>query len=124
MSPTRARAVGVLGTVALVVGIAALIAAAGEPLTYPWGVRLWRLVHMNMLGALLTTGGAAGALWAARARSRNGTVLVGLWFGLLAVLLLMTLGSEANLTGGRGDTLSMLLAMTIGPLALALTPEP
>jgi hypothetical protein len=79
---------------------------------------------MNMLGALLTICGAAGALWAARARSRNGAIVVGLWFGLLAVLLLMTLGSEANLTGGRGDTLSMLLAMTTGPLALALTPEP
>lgn len=123
MSRERARAVMLLATVAVVLGILCFVAARGEPLTYPWGVRLWRLLHMNMLGALLTIAGGALGVWAARARSRGLVLATGGWFAVMALLLLVTLGSDANALGGRGDTLAFWLAMALGPLAIALTPD-
>jgi len=124
VSGQRSRAVAVLATVAIVIGILTFFAARGEPFTQAGGVRLWRLVHMNMFGAILTLiGGTMGAV-AARRHSRGLVLATGGLFMIVALATLVTIGSAANFTGGRGDTFAFWLAMGIGPLALALTPDP
>jgi hypothetical protein len=124
MSGRRSRAVAVLATVAIVIGILTLIASRNEPFTQAGGVRLWRLIFMNTFGSVLTLiGGTLGA-FAAYRRSRGLVLAAGALFSIVALATLVTIGSAANFTGGRGDTFAFWLAMGIGPLALVLTPDP
>ena len=123
MSGRRARVVGVLAFVAIAVGVLTLVAARNEPVALAGGVRLWRLVHMNMVGSLLTLGAGVLGVVAWRRRSTGLALATGAMFSVLALATLVTLGSDANFTGGRGDTFAFYLAMALGPLAIALTPE-
>lgn len=123
MSPRRARAVGILAVTAVVIGVLAFFAARGAPFAQAGGVRLWRLVHMNMLGAVLSVAAGALGIVAWRLRSAGLALAMGTSFSILALATLVTLGSDANFTGGRGDTFAFYLAMALGPLAIALTPE-
>lgn len=123
MSGRRAQVVGVLALVAITVGVLTLVASRNEPFALAGGVRLWRLVHMNMLGSVLTLGAGVLGVVAWRRRSVGITLATGASFSMLALATLVTLGSDANFTGGRGDTFAFYLAMAIGPLAIALTPE-
>ena len=123
MSGRRAQVVGILALTAVVVGLLTLIAARNAPFALAGGVRLWRLVHMNMLGSVLTLGAGALGVVAWRRRSAGLALAAGAAFSVLALATLVTLGSDANFTGGRGDTFAFYLAMALGPLAIALTPE-
>lgn len=123
MSPARTRATLVLGTVAVVVGAAMIIATLSEPFTYSRGVRLWRLIHMSTAGALVTVLIGVVAILAARSASRTLAKGAGALFGATALFTLVTLGTEATITGGRADTVAFWLALALGLLALTLTPE-
>jgi len=123
MSARRAQAVGILALIAVVIGVLTLIAARNAPFALAGGVRLWRLLHMNMLGSVLTLGAGGLGIVAWRRRSVGLTLAAGVSFSVLALATLVTLGSDANFTGGRGDTFAFYLAMALGPLAIALTPE-
>lgn len=78
---------------------------------------------MNMLGAVLSVAAGALGIVAWRLRSAGLALAMGTSFSILALATLVTLGSDANFTGGRGDTFAFYLAMALGPLAIALTPE-
>jgi uncharacterized membrane protein len=123
MSPERAKATNVLGVVAVVVGAVMLIAARGEDFAYPSGVRLWRLLHMSMAGAIATLAIGVIAIVAARKGSRVLAKTAGALFAAVAAFTLVTLGTDATFTGGRADTVAFWMALSLGLLALTLTPE-
>ena len=84
MSGRRAQVVGVLALVAITVGVLTLVAARNEPFALAGGVRLWRLVHMNMLGSVLTLGAGVLGVVAWRRRSVGITLATGASFSVLA----------------------------------------
>jgi hypothetical protein len=113
----------VFGSVACVLGVIALINAAGQPLFADRGEQLWKLFAMNPAAALLTVGFGLLTLVGAASGKRGPVIIGGAVFTVAAGLTLVAVGRSFNVLGGRASTLSFWLALGVGLLACALSPE-
>ncbi|MGP3685783.1 Rv1678 family membrane protein [Streptomyces sp. IBSNAI002] len=85
----------------------------------------WRLVTLGGTGTLVMLVLAAVAVTAGLVESRALTVLAGAGFLAAAVVQLVQIAwTGANLLGGDGSTVALLLGFAVGLLALGLTPAP
>lgn len=122
MTPPR-RAAIVLGTVALVCGVAGLLAARDLNLTEDKGALIFALFRLNALGALVTIVLAIAALVAARSGVRALATAAGSGFALAAVVQLAQVGRETNVLGGRASTLSFFMCMGVGLILVGRHPR-
>jgi hypothetical protein len=131
------RALLVLAALAFVLGLVALIKARDVGFTdanppsvdpgamlfgtdddLPWG----KLFQFNPLGALLTLGLGALALVGAWLRIRWLVLVAAVGFGACAIEVLVQVGRDSNVLGGRGGNLGVFLAFSVGLAVVALTP--
>ncbi|MEU9006161.1 hypothetical protein [Streptomyces sp. NPDC048551] len=86
----------------------------------PWGI-----VTLGGTGTLVLLLLAAAAVTAGLLAARSLIVLAGTGFLAAAVLQLVQIGwTGANLLGGDGSTVALLLGFAAGLLALGVTPAP
>lgn len=85
----------------------------------------WRLIALGWAGALVILVLAAVAVTAGLLESRALIVLAGAGFLVAAVVQLVQIAwTGANLLGGDGSTVALLLGFAVGLLALGLTSAP
>jgi len=131
------RALLVLATLAVLLGVVALIKARDVGFTeanpptvdpgamlfgtsddLPWG----KLLQFNPLGALVTLMLGGAALVGAWLRARALVLVGAVGFAVVAIQVLAQFGRDSNVLGGRGGNLGLFLALAIGFAVLALTP--
>lgn len=131
------RALLVLSTIAVLLGVVALIKArdvgfseANPPAVdpgamlfgtsddLPWG----KLLQFSPLGGLVTLVLGALALVGAWLRVRALVLLAAAGFVACAIQVLAQFGRSSNVLGGRGGNLGVFLAFAVGLGVLALTP--
>lgn len=116
------RAAVVIASVALGVGLAALVVSSDLAFTAPRGELLGPLMAFNPLGAIVTTVLAIVALAGAAWRSRAVVALGGAGFGAAALLQLVQAGRATNVLGGRPSTFSFFLFVGVGLVVLGGSP--
>ncbi|MFD3939273.1 hypothetical protein ACFWSF_30520 [Streptomyces sp. NPDC058611] len=85
----------------------------------------WRIVTLGGAGTLVLLILAAAAVAAGISAVRGLIALAGAGFLAAAVLQLVQIGwTGANLLGGDGSTVALLLGFAVGLLALGLAPAP
>jgi hypothetical protein len=131
------RALFVLSTVAVLLGVVALIKARDVGFTeanpptvdpgamlfgtsddLPWG----KLLQFSPLGAILTLALGALALVGTWLRARGLVLLAAAGFAACAIQVLVQFGREPNVLGGRGGNLGVFIAFAVGFAVLALAP--
>lgn len=123
MTGGRKTAITVLALVAIVLGAAAAINALSAGFLAERGAQLWRLFAMNTFGGLATVVLGVLALGTVVTGNRMPALLAGLAFLLVAALTLVRMNESLSLFGGRASTLSFLLMLGIGLVALVTSPE-
>jgi hypothetical protein len=123
MNPAAARRteLWIAGVVAAV-GLWGLVLTRDVPFTSDRGARIADSVEFSPFGALVTTGLALVAGAGALAGAQRVVLAAGIAFGVAAVAVLLTLGTEANWFGARGSNVSLLLGASVGLVVLALAP--
>jgi hypothetical protein len=119
----RRGAVIVLVVAAITLGLAAAINGLGAGFMADRGPNLWRLFAASTFGGLLTIVGAVVAAGSIATRSKAPAALAGLLFLAMSGLTIVGIGQTWNPFGGRGSTASFWLALGVGLLALAISPE-
>ena len=120
--PVR-RAARVLGALGLLGGVVGMIAASGEGLTAPVGVRLGAFFHLNLLGAIVSAVLGTVALAGAALGDRRVVLTASVLWLAAAVLTVVQSGREPNWLGGTAATLAFFLGVGGGLLALSIAPE-
>ena len=121
MSSELARAVKVLASLVLVFGLIALVGSSGAPFAGPEGRILpVQAGFYSPLGALVVIALAAIGLLGGVTRAVTLVYVSAFGFSAAALLVLVQVGSATNWLGGRGSTMSFLMAAGVGLLALAL----
>ena len=123
MTHARTRAITTLGVVAIVFGIAGAINAHSQPLFADAGQQLGGLFALNLFGGVLTAVLGVAAILGARGGRRDVIVVAGAIFLMGAGLTLLRTATTSNLLGGHGATMSFLLMMGVGLVAVAVSPE-
>ncbi len=123
MMQARTRAVVTLGIVAIVAGIAAAVNARDQSLFANAGQQLGGLFALNLFGGILTSVLGVAAILGARAGRPEIVTIAGAIFLVGAAITLLRTATTLNFLGGHGATLSFLLMMGVGLVALAISPE-
>jgi hypothetical protein len=121
---SRIRAATLLAVAAIVIGVLCFVNARGQPFALSGGVRLWRLIHMSQLGAVVVVAFGALALIGARRASAALTLVAGVLYAVAGLFTLVTLGTAAGVLGGRADTLVLFFVEGVGLITLATVSEP
>lgn len=122
--PPVRRAVLVLGALALAGGLGTLLIGLfeGQALLADRGARLGALMHLNPLGALVSTALACATLAAGALRSRMLVRVASAGWLLAALQVIAQSGRDPNVLGGTASTLAFFLAMGAGLAAIGLAP--
>lgn len=123
MTRERRGAAIVLIAVAIVLGLAAAVNGLGSGFVADRGPNLWRLFAASSFGGLLTVVGGIVAAGSIATRSKMPALLAGLLFLGMSGLTIIGIGRTWNLLGGRGSTASFWLALGVGLVALAISPD-
>jgi hypothetical protein len=117
------RAELVIAGVVVVVGLWGLVLARDVSFAGPAGARIADSVQFSPLGALVTIGLAALVIAGAALDHQRVVLVAAAGFGLIAIAVLLTLGSDTNWFGARGSNVSLLLGTSVGLAVLALAPR-
>jgi hypothetical protein len=137
MNGRARRAALVLATLAIMLGVVALIKARDVGFTeanppavdpgamlfgtsdeLPWG----KLLQFSPLGALLTLTLGVLALVGAWLHTRLLVIVAAVGFAGCTIQVLAQFGRDSNVLGGRGGNLAAYLGLAVGLGVLALTP--
>lgn len=123
MTDARSRAMTVLAGLAVVLGIASAINALSRPFAADAGQQLGGLFAMNTFGGILTAGLGLIAILGARDHQPKVVLGAGALFLLGALITFLRTATTLNFLGGHGATMSFLLMMGVGLIALVISPE-
>jgi hypothetical protein len=123
MSDARRKALSVLAAVAVVMGIACAINGLSHPFAADAGQQLGGLFAMNTFGGILTAGLGLVTILGTRDDQPKVVLGAGGVFLLGAFITLLRTATTLNILGGHGATMSFLLMMGVGLIALVVSPD-